>query len=159
MLKGMINTKHDRTRMVLFSIFLIVFFYMLVFNLGYLPYFPLARAQYGPTCGADGLEAGEDCDPGPPMDWGTCECWEKCGLPGWSEAGGDPADECKCYDFRPLMVECDYYDNCPGAGCAPCGDPGVNPGDLCENDDCWGVEEALCMDADVGCHETFSCPW
>lgn len=64
------------------------------------------------TCGNGIIEGIEQCDPGPPVNWGTCAPYEMCGLKDWKTALGDPADECKCYDLRPLTSGCNYYDYC-----------------------------------------------
>ena len=76
--------------------------------------------------------------------------------------------ECKdgyCYDFRPdIAGSCKYYDYCengfiPGTSdpCPECGNPGINPGDICNNDYCFNVEEILCRDVTARCHVKITC--
>ena len=152
LLNSLINTKHDRTRTILFSIFLIVFFYMLVFNLGYLPHFPFAQAQYD-VCGDGDVTGSEDCDTkytaaNDPDD--PCACDEICVA-------------CECTEITGL-TGCFYYDGCyngekdynPGVAC----DLDCGPDDFCdtgESPDCLNIYVSTCRDETAFCHEILEC--
>ncbi len=90
-------------------------------------------------CGNGIINLDEDCDMGPPERLAGCEPYEKCGLPGWSTGSGDHADQCQCYDFRPIeCVGCVYYDYC---------DSGYVPGTSksCCSNKITGLEAPCCI--------------
>ena len=155
--KGLSKVPYHRTRLVLFSVFVILFFYVLTFNIGILPHTRIAQAQYG-FCG-DGVwdPDTEECDYTAPDPDAPCPyCYQRC------------SDSCECCDFRyndcgpgtPIQGTCRYYDYCengliPGTS-TPCPDCGAGT-DICDNDYCSNVEENLCMDSQSLCHGWFEC--
>jgi hypothetical protein len=121
----------------------------------------------------DGDEYEERCVHGSEGKWveGECDtdsdcpyCYQKCDVDG-SETGTPNT----CYDFRSDIAACEYYDYCE-CGYIPetadcnydcsvctgtkqlCPDCGASS-DICNNDYCSNVEEALCYDITTRCHK------
>jgi len=88
-----------KIKKILLFVFLSLFCYIFLVNCGLIPYFPIVRAQYD-VCGDGVKTVGEECDYSAPNPDDPCQHYEYCDL------------TCSCYDFRPDMAGCNYYDYC-----------------------------------------------
>jgi len=95
-------------------------------------------------CGNHKLEAGEQCDS---RDSDCPQCYQKCDF-----------NTCQCYDFRPQLSGCNYYDYCSivdGDNC-DCAEDFCNA-TLHPTDPCHNVLESVCGDPSKICHRSFTC--
>ncbi len=119
-----------------------IFFYMLVFNLGYLPNLPLASAGYG-CSGCCAKNANGNCVPNDE----ECACWEEC------------SPSCSCRSITTGLGACEYFDSCNSGTNIASGD-GSCPscsGGLCSNNVCSNTYETTCMDPTALCHVKLQC--
>jgi len=74
-----------------------------------------------------------------------CPCYEKCDF-----------GTCQCYDFRPQLSGCGYYDNCSSAPGEEC-NCHTAPGVPCFNENCWNTPEEVCNGSSKMCNTWFIC--
>lgn len=121
-----------------------IFFYMLVFNLGYLPNLPLASAGYGCGSGCCDKDSQNQCTIR--NDEECTNCYDECG------------PDCQCHPIIPVSGACEYFDSCKNGkvypalviDCPSCSG-------LCNNNVCSNTYESTCFDQTALCHVKLQC--